>query len=118
VLFGSVARGDATKSSDIDLLVVAEGFPRRLSARRQELLALYAPVREARQLPSIEWNLVTKTPEEALVHSPLYLDMVEDGRLLFDRDGFLSACWIGCGHTCANSGARKCSCQTVRGIGI
>ena len=90
VLFGSVARGDATESSDVDLLVVAEGFPARLSARRQELLKLYAPVREARQLPFIEWNLVTKTPDEARVHSPLYLDMVEDGRLLFDRDGFFA----------------------------
>jgi hypothetical protein len=90
VLFGSFARGDATTCSDVDLLVVAEGFPRRLSARRQELLGLYAPVREARQLPFVEWNLVTKTPEEALVHSPLYLDMVEDGCLLFDRDGFFA----------------------------
>ncbi len=90
VLFGSLARGDATTRSDVDLLVVAEGFPRRLSARRQELLELYAPVREARQLPFVEWNLVTKTPDEARVHSPLYLDMVEDGRLLFDRDGFFA----------------------------
>ena len=91
VLFGSVARGDAIETSDIDLLVVAEGFPRRLSARRQELLGWYAPVREAGNLPLVEWNLVTKTPEEARVTSPLYLDMVEDGRLLFDRDGFFAA---------------------------
>jgi len=90
VLFGSFARGDATESLDVDLQVVAEGFPRRLSARRQELLGLYAPLREARQVPFIEWNLVTKTPEEAREHSPLYLDMVEDGRLLFDRDGFFA----------------------------
>ncbi len=90
VLFGSFARGDATQFSDVDLMVVAEGFPRRLSARRQELLGLYALVPEARQFPFIEWNLVTKTPEEARVHSPLYLDMVEDARLLFDRDGFFA----------------------------
>jgi hypothetical protein len=31
---------------------------------------------------------VTKTPEEARAHSPLYLDMVEDGVLIVDRDGF------------------------------
>jgi hypothetical protein len=88
VLFGSVARGEATESSDIDVLVVAGGFPWSLSARRHELFALYAPAREARGLPFVEWNLVTKTPEEARFTSPLYLDMVEDGRLLFDRDGF------------------------------
>jgi len=90
VLFGSVARGEATGTSDIDLLVVAEAFPRRLAARRQELLALYAPVREARGLPWVEWNLATKTPGEARATSPLYLDMVEDARLLFDRDGFFA----------------------------
>ncbi len=88
VLFGSVARGDANDRSDVDVLVVAEGFPWSLRARREELLALYATVREARSLPFVEWNLVTKTPEEARVNSPLYLDMVEDARLLFDRGDF------------------------------
>ncbi len=88
VLFGSVARGEATETSDIDVLVVAGGFPRSLSARRRELLEIYA--RTARSLPAVKWNLVTKTPEEARVNSPLYLDMVEDARLLFDRDAFLA----------------------------
>lgn len=89
VLFGSVARGDAHDQSDIDLLIVAEGFPRRLSERRRPLLAEWAGVRG--DLPAVEWNLVTKTPEEASVRSPLYLDLVEDAVLLFDRDGFLEA---------------------------
>jgi predicted nucleotidyltransferase len=91
VLFGSCARGDGSDTSDVDLLVVAAGFPRSLSARRRELLAVYRPIEGARRLPRIEWNLVTKTPDEARVHSPLYLDMVEDAWLLFDRDGFFSA---------------------------
>ena len=33
---------------------------------------------------------MTKTPEEARHHSPLYLDMVEDAVLLVDRDGFFT----------------------------
>ena len=33
VLFGSVARGEAHATSDIDLLVVADGLPRSLHAR-------------------------------------------------------------------------------------
>jgi uncharacterized protein len=45
-------------------------------------------VRRDRQLPAVDWNLVIKTPEEAAHHSPLYLDIVEDGILLVDRDGF------------------------------
>ena len=34
---------------------------------------------------------MTKTPDEAQHHSPLYLDMVEDGILLVDRGGFFDA---------------------------
>ena len=35
VLFGSVARGTASQSSDIDLLVVADELPRSLADRRR-----------------------------------------------------------------------------------
>ena len=91
VLFGSVARGEARKSSDIDLLVIAEGFPRSLWERRQPLLAEWSRVRAEKGLPAVEWNLVTKSPEEARYHSPLYLDITEDGILLVDRDGFFQA---------------------------
>ena len=33
---------------------------------------------------------VFKTPEEVLAGSPLFLDMVEDAQVLYDRDGFLA----------------------------
>jgi predicted nucleotidyltransferase len=33
VLFGSTARGEATESSDLDILVVADGVPERLPGR-------------------------------------------------------------------------------------
>jgi len=102
-----MARGDASECSDVDLLIVAEDFPRRLSARRQELLDLYAPARKAGGLPLIEWNLVTKTPDEARVHSPLYLDIVEDGRLLFDRDGFFAAVLEGMRARMRELGSRR-----------
>ena len=91
VLFGSVARGQATTGSDIDLLVIADGFPRSLLERRRPLLAEWSRVRAQRALPAVEWNLVTKSPEEARFHSPLYLDIVEDGILLIDHGGFFQA---------------------------
>jgi predicted nucleotidyltransferase len=88
VLFGSVARGDARPDSDIDVIVVAEGLPRSLADRRRPLLAEWERARTQAGLPPVEWNLVTKTPDEARYHSPLYLDIVEDGILLVDRDAF------------------------------
>lgn len=91
VLFGSVARGTAREVSDIDLLIVADGFPRSLHERRRPLLAEWARTRREKDLPVVEWNLLTKTPAEARVHSPLYLDIVEDGILLMDREGFFQA---------------------------
>jgi predicted nucleotidyltransferase len=88
VLFGSVARGEPGKRSDIDLLVIAEGLPRSLAARRRPLLEAWQRVRAAEDLPAMEWNLVVKTPEEARHRSPLYLDLVEDAVLLADREDF------------------------------
>jgi predicted nucleotidyltransferase len=90
VLFGSCARGDATAASDIDVLVVAEGFPRSLAERRRELLDLYRQAPGAAARVAVAWSLVTKTPDEARAHSPLYLDMVEDARLIVDREGFFA----------------------------
>jgi hypothetical protein len=88
VLFGSVARGEAGEASDIDLVVVADGFPRSLADRRRPLLEVWDAARAAGNLPAVTWNLVTRSREEALYHSPLYLDIVEDGILLLDRGRF------------------------------
>jgi uncharacterized protein len=90
VLFGSVARGDATPDSDVDVLVVATGFPRSLRDRRQEILDVWYQSPACTRSPGVTWGLVTKSPEEASDHSPLYLDMVDDAVILFDREGFFA----------------------------
>jgi len=38
----------------------------------------------------LTWNLITKSTEGARAHRPLYLDIVEDGILVLDRDGFFA----------------------------
>lgn len=91
VLFGSVARRGARPTSDIDVLIVAEGLPRSLADRRRPFLESWTRARASRSLPHLQWNLVTKSPDEARVHSPLYLDIVEDGILLLDRRGFFAS---------------------------
>ena len=107
VLFGSVARGQAKAESDIDVLLVAEGLPRSLADRRRPFLEAWERARAARGLPYVEWNLVTKTPDEARVRSPLYLDLVEDAILILDRHGFFDAVLSGMRARMRELGSRR-----------
>ncbi len=93
VLFGSVARGEATSHSDVDLLVVVEELPRPRLARHAVLSAAdeaVEPLLDALRREGVLTDVhpVLKTPEEAQRMRLLYLDMVEDAVLLYDRDGF------------------------------
>ncbi len=95
VLFGSVARGEAKATSDVDLLVVVDGLPRSRLARQEVLRE--ADARVAPQLDALRaagvWadvRPILKTPEEAAQPSPLYFDLVEDAVLLYDRGEFFA----------------------------
>lgn len=85
VLFGSRARGDAHDTSDWDLLVIAEDLPERALARRLFLKQML-PV-SCRGGVSI----LARTPAEFTAHLPsLFLDIAQDGRILYDRTGLLT----------------------------
>jgi hypothetical protein len=93
-VFGSVARGTQREDSDIDFLVVARDLPRGRTARVAEFLPVerrleprLAPPRP--DLLPIALSPVFKTPEEVEAGSPLFLDMVEDARILHDAEGCL-----------------------------
>jgi uncharacterized protein len=96
VLFGSVARGEATPHSDIDLFVVASGLPSGRFARTGLLDEADARIQSGldalrQQGVFSDVSPILKTPEEASGITPLYLDMVEDAVILFEQDGFFSA---------------------------
>ncbi|MCP9456790.1 MAG: hypothetical protein NNA18_11870 [Nitrospira sp.] len=40
-----------------------------------------------------EFSPILKTPDEVVAGSSLFLDMVEDARILYDRDGFFAQ-WL------------------------
>lgn len=96
IVFGSVARGEAKGDSDIDLLVVAEDLPRSRLARQdifmraEEHLAGLLDELESRGV-HVDFSPLLKTPEEASRITPLYLDMVEDAVILYDRNGFFES---------------------------
>lgn len=95
-VFGSVGRGTPRYDSDIDLLIVARELPRGRLNRVEEFLPVEArlePVLKPAEpgQASIALSPVFKTPEEVEAGSPLFLDMVEDARILHDAEGFLAA---------------------------
>jgi hypothetical protein len=93
-VFGSVGRGTPRYDSDIDLLVVAQDLPRGRMARVEDFRAVDArldPDLRSQEAPAgtIVLSPIFKTPAEVEAGSPLFLDMVEDARILVDAEGFL-----------------------------
>jgi len=94
-VFGSVGRGTPRHDSDLDLLLVIRGLPRGRLRRVEGFLPVETrlePALKTNDPPgtSIALSPVFKTPEEVEAGSPLFLDMVEDARILYDPQGFLS----------------------------
>ncbi|AWR98610.1 nucleotidyltransferase domain-containing protein [Metallosphaera hakonensis] len=93
VVYGSVARGDNRKDSDVDLLLVIRDLPKTMTER---IVLFEKAEREIRddmeklmnQGYYVTFSPVMKTPEEAVRFSPLYMDMTEDAVILYDRDSF------------------------------
>jgi predicted nucleotidyltransferase len=112
VLFGSVARGEAGPDSDIDLLLVGEEFPPGRFARLRLLAEVDAEFEsELDRLRSRDIHprlaRILKTRAEAGRFVPLYLDLVEDARLLFDRDGFFQSVLARLGASLSRLGAER-----------
>jgi uncharacterized protein len=119
VLFGSVARGDATERSDIDLLVVASGLPAGRLARQDRLreadgaIASRLDALRARGVLT-DVSPILKTPDEAVRMSPLYLDLVDDAVLLCDKGGFFAAVLVRLRESLRRLGARRLVRDGVR----
>jgi hypothetical protein len=112
VVFGSIGRGTPRPDSDVDLLIVAENLPDGRMARVNEFApvekALAAALADGRRLGFFnEWSPVFKTPDEVIAGSPLLLDMVEDARVLVDREVFFQAAIDRLKERLARQGARR-----------
>lgn len=91
VLYGSVARGSASSRSDLDFMLIADGLDRSYGRRINELVSQELDpglVREKaymgrRGYPSQLSNIVYSL-EESRVFRLIYLDIIHDGRILFD----------------------------------
>jgi hypothetical protein len=84
VLFGSAARAEATETSDLDLLVVAESLPEAFTERLR-LLRNLMPVSLQGKI-----SLIAKTRNEFETGFPsYYLDLGLDGIVLYDRERYM-----------------------------
>lgn len=94
-VFGSWAGGRNSPESDIDLLIVAKDLSRRRLARVNEFEKIEKSLEEEFQELSREgiysyFSPIFKTPEEIHKGSLLFLDMLYDLIILYDKDSFFS----------------------------
>ncbi|MGE5579638.1 MAG: nucleotidyltransferase domain-containing protein [Bacillota bacterium] len=94
-VFGSVGRGTPTPGSDIDVLVIARGLP----SGRMPRVRQFDEVERALE-PDLAWaraqgvstrlSPVLRTEDEMSLGGLIFLDMISDARILYDRDAFFA----------------------------
>jgi hypothetical protein len=98
VLYGSVARGKAKVDSDIDLLLILDNLPDNYHRRLDQVLEVQACLKreeiykKTRERLGIEpfLSYLILSQEEAKENRHIYLDMVEDARIVYDQGDFFS----------------------------
>jgi hypothetical protein len=95
VLFGSLARGEERKRSDIDLIVVSDDFPESYSARLDLLRPIFQDVKRKESYLQLlnkgyrfSFSAVPYRSRDLDDTPPLLLDVTEDGVILHD-DGLM-----------------------------
>lgn len=85
VIFGSLARGTATPQSDLDILLIIEKLHKRKMKRIEEFIDNIED-----RIGDMPFYIspIIKTPVEASHGSPLFLDMIYDSLILYDKGGF------------------------------
>jgi len=111
-VFGSVGRGTPGFDSDLDFLIIARDLPPGRMKRIREFDLVeerLAPLLDSLKGEGVNTSLspVIKSPEEASLGGPLFLDMVEDARILFDADGFLAGILARLGDRLKALGSRR-----------
>jgi len=96
VVFGSVARGDYKRDSDVDLLLIMEEVRGGISERIKKFELAEDNIQEELDKLFDEGVFISFSPiilseEEARKFRPIYLDMVEDAIILYDENGFFES---------------------------
>ncbi|MCD6368789.1 MAG: nucleotidyltransferase domain-containing protein [Thermoproteales archaeon] len=95
VIYGSVARDEAKPDSDIDILLVIEDLPKSRLERQKLFIEVEEKIRPfIDELWDkgiyIDFSPIILTPSEAQRLRPLYLDMVDDAVIIYEKNGFFT----------------------------
>jgi len=95
VLFGSIARGDAGPSTDVDLIVVSDSFPKSPSKSADIIIEAFEALKETDEYDRLRSAGIFLNIDPIGYRAadlggvpPLMLDVAHEGILLFD-DGFM-----------------------------
>ncbi|MEM1549711.1 MAG: nucleotidyltransferase domain-containing protein [Candidatus Methanomethylicia archaeon] len=113
VIFGSIARGEAKPNSDLDVLVIVKGLPEKYSERIRQVIEILDDVREVKlwlwREKGIFCNIefIVLTPDEASIIQPVYLDMIDNSILIYDKNDFFKKILEGFAKKLSELGAEK-----------
>ncbi|WP_435050901.1 nucleotidyltransferase domain-containing protein [Desulfoscipio gibsoniae] len=112
-VFGSYARGDNRKNSDLDLLIIltkAPGFSRRLSDFVENIEMKHEKLAQKlyeQEDVFIELSAYILTQEEALKVHPIYFDLVEYNYIIYDPENIITRIINSTANLLLKSGAGK-----------
>ena len=98
VLYGSIARGEGKKRSDIDLLLILEDPELNYHRRLDHILDLAERLKTSKAyMKQIEkvgnepyFSFLILSRKEAQENRYLFLDMIDDAQILYDQKGFFA----------------------------
>ncbi|MBC7129898.1 nucleotidyltransferase domain-containing protein [Candidatus Bathyarchaeota archaeon] len=111
-VYGSVARGSASKCSDVDVLLVSDSFEGSLGSRMEKLYHV-----EERLEEELKWlrrhgvytslSFYPLRRDEARRLPLLFLDLTEEAAILYDKNSFLEATLLNLKRGLLKHGARR-----------
>ncbi len=110
-LFGSIARGNARKESDIDLFLLISS---RSPSIEDKIIKLLLDVEEWKEKKDLKkenllanFTIIAKTIEELKANPLILLDIVDEGIVLYDPNGKLNEIFINFKKKLRELGAEK-----------
>ncbi|NWF93005.1 MAG: nucleotidyltransferase domain-containing protein [Syntrophaceae bacterium] len=98
VLYGSIARGKGDALSDVDLLLILEDPHQNYHRRLDQVLDVEDRLRKSKEYRRIKeeigqepyFSFLLFSRKEAEENRYVFLDMIDDAKILYDKNGFFA----------------------------